>query len=135
MLVPGAVRAEDRREEAARLVGSFQHDRARAVTKEDAGRAIGVIDKAGQGVGADDQNPVVQTGLHELRADGQRVDKPGAGGAEIERSRGSTQLGLDETGLSDQELVGGAGSDHDEIDFVGGESSNFERLTSRGDRE
>ena len=54
-----------------------------------AGRAIGVIDKAGQGVDADDHDPVVQAGLHELRANGQRVDEPGAGGAEIEGA-GST---------------------------------------------
>jgi hypothetical protein len=99
VLVPGAVRAEDRREEAARLVGGLQHHRARSVAKEDAGRAIGVVDEAGQGVDADDHDPVVQTGLHELRADGERVYEPGAGGAEIEGSGSTAQFGLNETRL------------------------------------
>ena len=122
VLVPGAVRAEDGREEAARLVGRLQDDRAGAVAEEDAGRAVGVVDEAGQGVDADDHDPVVQAGLHELRADGQGVDEPGAGGPEIEGPGGAAQLGLDQTGLRDEELIGGAGGDDDEVDVVGGQS-------------
>src|SRR5690606_6123165 len=114
MLVARAVRAEHRRKETARLLGRLDDDRARAIAEEDASSAVGVINEPRQGIGADDEDAVVGPGLDELRADGERVDEPGARRAQIERAGVAAQLRLDEARLRDEELVWGARADDDE---------------------
>src|SRR5690606_16511328 len=75
--------------EDARLLalGAREHDRARAITEEDAGLAVLPIDESRERLGPDDEHVAEDARADETRADGERVDEAGAGRVEIERSR------------------------------------------------
>ncbi len=53
----------------------FEQDRTRSIAKDDAGRAIGVVDDRRHHVGADHQHFLVRSGRDELRSSLQRVNK------------------------------------------------------------
>ena len=116
--MPGAVSAEDRRQKPARLSVASRMTAPGTIPKQNARRAIRPVDEAGQGIGTDDQHPIVESGLHELRADGERVDESRACGANIEGAGVAPELRLDKTGLRDEELIGRTGGDDDQIDVV-----------------
>ena len=64
--------------------GGFDQHGARAIAEQDAGGAVGVIDDAAHGVGADHQHLLVRAGRHQVRADGQAVDEAGTGRDQVE---------------------------------------------------
>ncbi len=131
MLVTGAVGAKDGREQTAWLVRGLDDEGAGAVAEEDAGGAIGVVDKAGEGVGADDEDAIVDTGLDELATGGEGVDETRTGSAEIEGAGIAAEFGLDQACLGDKELVGCAGADDDEVDVIGGRDRRGRGLGGR----
>ncbi len=107
----------------------FEEDCARAVAEDDAGGAVLVIDDAAHHVRADDEDPIVGAGLDELRADGERVEKPAAGGGEIEApGPRRAELVLDQAGGRGKHHVRGDGPDDDEIDVVRSDSPTVESL-------
>ena len=66
------------------IAGGLDQHGAGAVAEQDAGGAVGVVDDAAHGIGADDQDLAVRAGGHQVRARGEAVDESGAGGDEIE---------------------------------------------------
>ena len=66
------------------LFGRLDQHGARAIAEQHAGGAVGVVDDAGHGVGADHQDLLVRAGGHQVRARGSAVDKSRAGRDQIE---------------------------------------------------
>ena len=66
------------------LAGRFDQHGAGAVAEQDAGGAVGVIDDAAHGVGADHQHLSVRAGGHQVGAGGGAVDEAGAGRDQVE---------------------------------------------------
>ena len=68
------------------------HDGARAIAEQHAGRAIGVVDDARHDVGAHRQRVAMRPGRHHMRRRRQRVGEARAGRAQIEAPRRSAPI-------------------------------------------
>src|SRR5271156_431630 len=107
----------------------FDEYGAGTVAEEDAGGAVGVIEDGSHHVTADDQNFFVGSTGDELRADGEGVEKAGAGGGEIEAPGiFRTDAILDEAGGGGEQHVGSDGGDDDEADFIGVDATGGENF-------
>src|SRR5690606_36279534 len=95
VLVTRAVRAKLRAQQSALLIGPLDDDRAGAVAEQDASAPVGVVDVAGEGIDTDDQRPVVDTAVDELRPDGQGRHETGARRPDIEGCGIPADLRLD----------------------------------------
>ena len=62
----------------------FQHHRAGAVAEQHAGGAVGPVENAREGLGADDQRALVRARAQELVGRRQRVDEAGADRLQVE---------------------------------------------------
>src|SRR5271170_3286349 len=93
------------------------------------GGAVGVIEDGSHHVTADDQNFFVGSTGDELRADGEGVEKAGAGGGEIEAPGVfRTDAILNEAGGGGEQHVGSDGGDDDEADFIGVDATGGENF-------
>ena len=66
------------------VLGGLDQHGAGAVAEQHAGVAVGVVDDAAHGVGADHQHFLVRAGGDQVRAGGQPVDEAGAGRDQVE---------------------------------------------------
>ncbi len=82
----GAVGTDQRVHDAVAVVVGLQQHRAGAVAEQHAGGAVGVVDDRRHLVGADHHDLARGAGGDELRADGQRIEKAGAGRLHVERT-------------------------------------------------
>ncbi len=80
------VGAQHHRAERPGLVrpAGAQHDGPRAVGEDDGGRAVRRVDDGGERVGADEQDPVGDTGGDQARRGRQPVEEAGAHGGDVE---------------------------------------------------
>ena len=126
----GTIHVMDEIEDAFGIGGrGLEEDRARAITEEDAGGAIGVIENGGHHVTADDQNFFVRAAGNELRADGEGVQEAGTGGGKIE-SPGifRAEMILDEAGGGGEKHVRSYGGDDDHADVVRANAAGGEKF-------
>ena len=108
-----AARSEHGAENAVILRGRFQHDCRGAVAEQDAGRAIFPVEESAQSLAGNDEDAPGPARLNELARGREGVQKPGAGGVEIE---GGGMVGakivLDQAGSGRNQLVrSGRGAD------------------------
>lgn len=90
------------------------------IAKENAGRAIGVVDHRAHYVGPDDQHLAVSAGFDKFGTDLQGVDEAGAGGGEVKApGLGGAEFSLHEAGGGGKEHVRRDGGDDDRVDFPG----------------
>src|ERR1017187_7834146 len=87
-------------------VGWFQQDRARAIAEQYAGGTVLIIQDRSHDIAADDQGLILSSGADKLRADGQRIDKSGAGRGKIKSPCVfCAQIVLDQAGRSEERRV------------------------------
>ncbi len=97
----------------------FEHNRARPVAEQHTGGAVVPVEDAREGLGADDQRPLVLSGFEETIGGGQRIDKARAHRLHVEgRALGRAQRSLDRHSGCRKGLVGRRGGQDDEIDVL-----------------
>src|SRR5579863_6981753 len=102
----------------------FEEDRTGAVAEEDAGGAVGVVEDGGHHVTADDQYFFVRAAGDELRADGERIEKAGTGGGEIEAPGVlGTEAILNQARGGGEKHVGSDGGDDDQANVVSADAA------------
>ena len=95
------VRPELRGDDAGRVgrtvaLARLQHDRARPVAEQHAGRTVAPVEDAGESLRADHQRPLVRPGDEELVGRRDRVDEAGADRLQVEgRALDDAEIGLD----------------------------------------
>ena len=96
----------------------FQQDGSRAISKQDAGGAILIIQNGSHHVAADDQRFFLSAGAHKLGADRQGIEKSGTGRRKIEspRVRGA-QIVLNQAGGCGEHHVRRDAGNHDQVDL------------------
>ena len=100
------------------IAGGLDQDSAGAVAEQDARGAVGIVDDAAHGIGADHEDLPVRAGGHQVRARGEAVDESGAGGDEIE-SPGATRADavLHQAGGGGEEVVRRDRADDDGVEL------------------
>ena len=117
-----AVGAQMRGQDAAIVAGAglllrLQHDRAGAVAEQHAGGAVGPVEDAREGLGADHQRALVGAGAQQAVGGGEPVDEARADRLQIEgRAVGDAEPGLDRDRAGRKGVVGRRGREHDQID-------------------
>ncbi len=118
------------------LLRCLEQHGTRAIAEEDAGGAVGVVDHGAERVGADDQHFRLGATLDQLGADLQRVQKTGAGGAQVKAPRMvRAELLLHQAGGRGEGHVRTHGRDDDDFDFLGRDASIGQAATRCFDRE
>ncbi len=113
-----------------------EHDRAGAVAKQHARRAIGVVDDARHHVRADHERVLGAAGRHDRVADRQRVRKRGTRRRQIESPRlVGANLGLHQARGAREQHVGRHRADDDHVDVVGRQARLLDRLLRRFGRQ
>ncbi len=106
------------------LFRGFDQDRTGAIAEDDAGRAVGVVDDRRHGVSADDQDLGVSSGLDQLGAHLQGVEKTGARRGKVEAPGAvGAELVLNQAGGRGEEHVGRNRGDNDHLYFAGRDAS------------
>ena len=109
-----------------------QDHRAGGVAEEDAGVAVAPVHDPGQQFGPDDQDRPGAAALDEAVGDGQRVERPGAGRADVEAGGfGRADLGLDEHGRRRERHVGRDRAADDHVEVFGLDPGHLQRLPAR----
>ncbi len=110
----------------AGLVGSLDHDRARAVAKQHAGTAVVPVQDAREHFGADDQGHLGAAGLYEGIGRGQGIDKAAAYRLDIECGPAlGAQIGLHQASRTGKHEVGSGSGDDDQVDVIGRSRRHF----------
>jgi len=111
-----------------RLLGDRDHDRTRPVAEEDARAAIGVIEEAGEELGADDEHVARHAGRHVGAGGGVRVDEARAGSGHVHRRRPAVpDRLLDERRSRRHPVVGRQRGNQDQVDLVGIQARDGDR--------
>ena len=109
--------------------GAAQDGGSGTIAEEHAGRAILPIGDGGEFFRADDEGVLESAVGDQALGDFHRIEKPGAGGGNIERHGvGRAELLLDMAGGRRSRRVRRDGGDDDQFDFLGGEAGLFERV-------
>ena len=112
------------------LGGGFDQHGAGAIAEQDAGGAVGVVDDAAHGVGADHQHLLMRAGGHQVGAGGEAVDEAGAGGDQVEAPGAArAERVLHQAGGGGEEHVRRDGADDDGVDVGGANAALGERAT------
>ena len=110
----------------------LEHDRARAVAEEDAGRAVRPVDVAGQDLAADDEDVLGLARLDEAVGDVEAVEEAGARRGEVRR-RGlrRAEVALHEARRRREEHVARDRPDEDHVEVFGPHVSALQRELGR----
>ena len=116
----------------ARLIGGFQHHRARPVAKQDTGTPVVEIEDARKYFRPNYQGPAGSAGFEHGIRHGQSINEATAHSLHIKRRAavGNAQLVLHNAGRRREHHVRRAGGNNDQVNLVGFNTCGFERLLS-----
>src|SRR6185503_10603918 len=114
------------------LLRSLEDSSAGAISKQDAGGAVGPIGDGAQLLDADDERGVGIAGRHHSFGDGGAVDEAGAGGADVERGGAAgAERGLKVDRGRWQQTIRRRGAEHDDVELTRLNACLFHRLARR----
>src|SRR5262249_18736383 len=120
----------------ASLRHRIEHDRARSISKQDAGAAIAPVQQARKRFCPDDKGPLEGSGLKKSVGGRECENEAGTYRLEVERRPvGDAKAGLDRDRGSRESVVGGRSGEHDEVDRLWIDITGRKRRARGGERK